>query len=171
MWTKIKKLYARNNIFQQRITNLRFWIIYILVQFSFFRELLWGVLASVFFFFFLIFRGRSTMVTDISTQSPHNIKKLPTALVIEIIQNQYCWLHSQPQIFWDISWLMNLVFLLSLLQTDLSVISRFSTLIFQRVLRSLYFLQKQSLEVFFSKCRSSKFRKIHRQTPVSESLF
>ena len=35
-----KKLYARNNFFQKRIPNLRFWIIYILVQISFFGGLL-----------------------------------------------------------------------------------------------------------------------------------
>ena len=34
------KLYARNNIFKKRITSMRFWIIYILVQVSFFVELL-----------------------------------------------------------------------------------------------------------------------------------
>ena len=33
-------LYARNNILEKRITNMRFWIIYILVQISFFGGLL-----------------------------------------------------------------------------------------------------------------------------------
>ena len=34
-----KKLYAWKNILKNRITNMRFWIIYILVQFSFFGGL------------------------------------------------------------------------------------------------------------------------------------
>ena len=34
------RLYARKNIFKKRITNMRFWIIYILVQISFFGGLL-----------------------------------------------------------------------------------------------------------------------------------
>ena len=34
MWTNLKKMYAWNNIFQKRIPNVRFWIIYILVQIS-----------------------------------------------------------------------------------------------------------------------------------------
>ena len=66
------KLYARNNIFKKRITNMRFWIIYILVQISFFGGLLQGVLASV---FFLFFRHRSAMVSDIFTQSSFHHKK------------------------------------------------------------------------------------------------
>ena len=39
VWTNMKKLYARywKNIFKERIPNMRFWIIYILVQISFFR--------------------------------------------------------------------------------------------------------------------------------------
>ena len=48
-WMDIKKLYARNNIFKKRIQNIRLWIVYILVQISFFGGVLWGVLASVFF--------------------------------------------------------------------------------------------------------------------------
>ena len=55
---------------------MRFWIIYILVQSSFFGRLLWGVLASVLFFTFCC---RPTSVADIFTQPP-TIKKLPTAL-------------------------------------------------------------------------------------------
>ena len=35
VWTNIKTLYARNNIFKKRITNMIFLIIYILVQNSF----------------------------------------------------------------------------------------------------------------------------------------
>ena len=33
---KMKKLYARNNLFKKRIPNMRYWNIYILVQISFF---------------------------------------------------------------------------------------------------------------------------------------
>ena len=33
------KLYAQNNIFKKRISNMKFWIIYILVQVSFFGGL------------------------------------------------------------------------------------------------------------------------------------
>ena len=35
MWINIKKLYARNNIFNKIIPNMRFWIIYISVQILF----------------------------------------------------------------------------------------------------------------------------------------
>ena len=55
VWINIKTLYAQNNIFKKRIPNMRFWIIYILIQISFLRELVKGVLARVFFLFFLIF--------------------------------------------------------------------------------------------------------------------
>ena len=60
------KLYTRNNIFKKRITNMRFWIIYILVQVSFLGTAL-GRLSK---WVFLIFRRWSTMVADIFTQSP-----------------------------------------------------------------------------------------------------
>ena len=46
-----KKLYIQNNIFKKRIPDMRCWIIYNLVQISFFGRLLKGVLASVFFLF------------------------------------------------------------------------------------------------------------------------
>ena len=50
-------MYAQNNIFKKRILKLTFWKIYILVQISFFCE--------------LIFRHRPTMVADIFTQPTH----------------------------------------------------------------------------------------------------
>ena len=40
MWTNMKMLYAWNNIFKKRIPNIRFWIIYILDQISFYGGLL-----------------------------------------------------------------------------------------------------------------------------------
>ena len=40
VWTNFKKMYAQNNIFKKRIVTMRFWIIYILVQISFFGGLL-----------------------------------------------------------------------------------------------------------------------------------
>ena len=40
LWTNIKKLHDWNDIFKERIPNMRFCIIYILVQISFFRGLL-----------------------------------------------------------------------------------------------------------------------------------
>ena len=48
-WTSVEKFYARtrNNIFKKKknskYSNIRFWIIYILIQISFFRGLLSGV--------------------------------------------------------------------------------------------------------------------------------
>ena len=55
IWANIKlckAVYARNNIFKKRILNMTesFWIIYILIQISFWR-LLKGVLACVLFYF------------------------------------------------------------------------------------------------------------------------
>ena len=55
VWTNIKKLYSRNqnNISKKqkkkRIPNMRFWIIYIWAQISFFRGLLQGILVKFFF--------------------------------------------------------------------------------------------------------------------------
>ena len=49
-WTNIKKSCARRSIFKKIIPNMRLWIIYFLVQMSFFGKLLQSVLASVFFF-------------------------------------------------------------------------------------------------------------------------
>ena len=65
------KLYARNNIFRKKkkITDMRFWIIYILVQVSF----LWDCFRA----FFKIFCRWSNMVPIIFTQPPssfHNKK-------------------------------------------------------------------------------------------------
>ena len=40
VWTNVRKLYARKDIFKKIILNMRFWIIYILVQISFFGALL-----------------------------------------------------------------------------------------------------------------------------------
>ena len=36
VWTNIKTLYPRNNIFKKRIPNMRFWIIYIWSKYHFF---------------------------------------------------------------------------------------------------------------------------------------
>ena len=48
---------------------MTFWVIYILVQVSFFGGLLWGIVHC-----FLIFCRRSTMVANIFTQHPHHKK-------------------------------------------------------------------------------------------------
>ena len=72
MWTNIKKLYARNNIFKKIILNMRFATIYILVQFSFFGGLLQGILAS--FFKLSLFRH----FTLLSPPPPPTIKNFPT---------------------------------------------------------------------------------------------
>ena len=49
VWTNIKTLYARNNIFKKRIPNMIFWIIYIFVQISFVGTAL-GRFSQFFFF-------------------------------------------------------------------------------------------------------------------------
>ena len=67
------KLYARNTIFKKRITNMRFWIIYILVQVS--PAL--GRFSQC--FFFLIFVDGQPWRPTILLMRP-TIKKLPTAL-------------------------------------------------------------------------------------------
>ena len=89
------KLYARapEIIFSKKtITNMRFGIIYILVQVSFFGGLLEGVLASVLF----NFCGRSIMVAVANMLllspppaplPPATIKKLPMALILEASVN------------------------------------------------------------------------------------
>ena len=41
------KLYSRRNIFKKRITSMRIWIIYILVQVSFFGGLLWLIKKDI----------------------------------------------------------------------------------------------------------------------------
>ena len=50
---------------------MRFWVIYILVQVSFFGGLLWGILASVFFKFFVV--GQPWWPTFLE-QHPHHKK-------------------------------------------------------------------------------------------------
>ena len=70
VWTNIKTLYARNNIFKKRISNIRF-----LKHLYFGPSFVFQVTA------FLIFRRRPTMVVDIFAQPPPTIKKLPTALL------------------------------------------------------------------------------------------
>ena len=40
VWANIKNLYAWNNVFKKRIPNVRFWIIFILIQISLFSGLL-----------------------------------------------------------------------------------------------------------------------------------
>ena len=49
--TYVRKLYVQNNIFKKAIQDMGFWIIYNLVQISFFGRLLKGILAIVFLFF------------------------------------------------------------------------------------------------------------------------
>ena len=51
VWTNIKTLYAQNNIFKKRVPNMRFWIIYILIQISFLGTAL-GRFIQCFFFNF-----------------------------------------------------------------------------------------------------------------------
>ena len=51
IWTNTRKLYARNNIFKKRISNMTFWIIYILVQISVLGTAL-GRFSQFFLFFF-----------------------------------------------------------------------------------------------------------------------
>ena len=52
VWTNIKKLYVRNNIFKKRIPHITFWIIYILAQISFLATAL-GRFSQCFFKFFV----------------------------------------------------------------------------------------------------------------------
>ena len=81
VFKNIKKLYARKNIFKKIILNMRFWIIYILVQILFFGGLLGTVLGCFSqCFFFSIFRHQPATAADIFTQAPPFVKKLPTAL-------------------------------------------------------------------------------------------
>ena len=74
MWINIKKLYAGNNIFNKRILNMRFWIIYTLVQFSFFGVLQFN---QCFLKFFVV--GQPWWATFLL--SLPTIKKLSTALI------------------------------------------------------------------------------------------
>ena len=55
----LNERYVRNNIFKKRIPDMSFWIIYNLVQISFFVRLLKYFLASVFFFIFSHFFPKS----------------------------------------------------------------------------------------------------------------
>ena len=50
VWTNTKTLFVRNNIFKKRIPNLRFWIIYILVEISLLGTTL-GRFSQLFFYF------------------------------------------------------------------------------------------------------------------------
>ena len=68
----IKALYACNNIFKNRILNMRFWFIYILVQIS--------VLGTALGRFSQCFCCWLIMVAEIFTQPPPTIKTLPTVL-------------------------------------------------------------------------------------------
>ena len=91
---KYKKVYTRNNIFKKRISNMRFWIIYILVQISFFfLGLLLGVLAGPFFCFSWLTNhgGLHFYLASLA------IKKLPTALSQAITWNRGMLVRSQ---FW-----------------------------------------------------------------------
>ena len=52
---KYKKVYTRNNIFKKGISNMRFWIIYILVQISFFFSgTTFGCFSRSFFLLFVV---------------------------------------------------------------------------------------------------------------------
>ena len=86
VWTNIKKLFSRNNVFKKGITNMQFWIIYILVQISFFGGLVLGCFSH---HLFLVFYRRPTMVVDIFTQPPPptTIENFPTALIYFLRQN------------------------------------------------------------------------------------
>ena len=56
-WVEVRKMsevYAWNNISKKGIPNMWFWIIYILVQISFFGGLLQGVSASALFWFLVV---------------------------------------------------------------------------------------------------------------------
>ena len=77
VWTNIKKLYVRNNIFKKRIPNITFWIIYILAQISFLATAL-GRFSQCFFKFFV--DGQAWWPTFLL--SPSTIKKLSTVLSI-----------------------------------------------------------------------------------------
>ena len=77
VWTNIKKLYVRNNIFKKRIPNITFWIIYILAQISFLATAL-GRFSQCFFKFFV--DGQAWWPTFLL--SPSTIKKLSAALSI-----------------------------------------------------------------------------------------
>ena len=70
VWTNVKKFYAWNNIFRKRIPIVIFWIIYILVQISFFGTVL-GRFTQC---FFLIFHRQLTMVVGSFTQPSHRRK-------------------------------------------------------------------------------------------------
>ena len=70
VWTNINALHIRNNVFKKRILNIRFWIIYILVQISFFRTAL-GRFNQC---FLSVFCRQPTLVADIFTQPPQTWK-------------------------------------------------------------------------------------------------
>ena len=80
VFKNIKKLYARKNIFKKIILNMRFWIIYILVQILFFGGLLGTVLGRFSQCFFFQFFGASQPWPPTFLLRPPTIKKLPKAL-------------------------------------------------------------------------------------------
>ena len=98
--TGIKKLMMSigicgNNIFKKRITNMRFWIIYILVQVSLLGTAL-GCFSQFLFF------CQPTMMAEIFTQPPHHKKasygpvnnditvKIMNFLHLKTLSNQIC---------------------------------------------------------------------------------
>ena len=92
MWTNIKMLHAQNNIFKKRIPNMRFWIIYILVQsfmgtdFNLFCQLFCYFILSLISLCFIIKNCFNRYIKELLT-----IKK-SSAL-------NYCLLHYFPSHF------------------------------------------------------------------------
>ena len=79
VWTNIKTLYARNNIFKKRIRNIRFLNhLYFGPSFAFQGTALGGF--SLWFFF----SPSANRCVRHFCSDPHTIKKLPTALIIKI---------------------------------------------------------------------------------------
>ena len=81
VWTNIKTLYARNNIFKKRIPNMRF-LNHLYFGPSFvFQGTILGGFSQCFFQFFVM--GQPWWSTFLSPfPSPATIKKLPTALYL-----------------------------------------------------------------------------------------
>ena len=78
---KYKKLYVRNNIFKKRIPDMRFLIIYILVQF--FSETALGRFSQCLFYNFSSSANHGGR--NFYSVPPPTIKKLPTALQVHLM--------------------------------------------------------------------------------------
>ena len=81
VWTNIKALHVYNNIFKKIILNMRFWIIYILDQISFFGTALRRFSQWFFLYFLSLANHGGRHFYSASPRTPHTttIKKLPTA--------------------------------------------------------------------------------------------